>query len=47
MRSTHDTIVEGVKNQSKGVVDVDSIPSLVIDSVCPTLIEEQQVPMTK
>jgi hypothetical protein len=46
-RSRWDTMVEGVNIQSEREVDVDVIPSPVIEPVSPTLVEEQQVPATK
>jgi hypothetical protein len=42
-RSPHDTTIYGVNIYSERVVDVDVIPSLVIELVSPTLVEEKHV----
>jgi hypothetical protein len=40
MRTTHDTTTKGVNlNHLEGVVDMDAIPSPVIELVSPTIVE--------
>jgi hypothetical protein len=42
MNSTQDQAAEGENpNQLEGVVDIDAIPSLVIEPISPMIVEEQ------